>query len=172
MWTLPLDLTDPDHPKPGKAEPFLRAPFIEVDAAFSPDGRWMAYSSIETEQQNGDLFVRPFPGPGGKWRISTGGGKYPSWSRDGRQLFFLGGDDRIMVTDYTAHGDSFSADKPRVWSDQQVLRPVDFVRNLDLAPDGKRFAVFPRTTEEETKGDLHVTFLLNFEDELRRRVKP
>jgi len=167
MYTLPLDVSDPDHPKPGKPEPFLVTPAREVDSAFSPDGHWMAYASNESGVD--DVFVRPFPGPGGKWRISTGGGKYPTWSRNGRELFFLSADEHIMVTEYTAKGDSFSSGRPRVWSDRQVLRPT-FIRALDLHPDGKRFAVFERPAEEKASGNLHVTFLLNFTDELRRRV--
>ena len=74
-----------------------------------------------------------------------------------------------MVTDYTANGDSFSPGKPRVWSDQQIHRS-GFIRPLDLHPDGKRFAVFERPATENTNGNLHVTFLLNFTDELRRRA--
>ncbi len=166
-WTLPLDLSDPEHPKPGKPEPFLATAVRQVDATFSPDGKWMAYSSNESGVD--DIFVRPFPGSGGKWRISTGGGKFPTWSRTGRELFYLSlSDGRIMVANYTVQGDSFSATKPRVWSDRQVLLP-NFIRVLDLHPDGKRFAVFPRPEIEEAKGNLHVTFLLNFSDELRHR---
>jgi len=167
LYTLPLDVSDPDHPRPGKPEPFLVTPAREVDAAFSPDGHWMAYASNESGVD--DVFVRPFPGPGGKWRISTGGGKVPTWSRDGRELFFLGGDDHIMVTDYTANGESFNAGKPRVWSERKVLRP-GIIRVLDLHPDGKRFAVFERPEAEKAAGNLHVTFLLNFADELQRKV--
>ena len=166
-WTLPLDLSDPEHPKPGKPEPFLATAVRQVDATFSPDGKWMAYSSNESGAD--DIFVRPFPGSGGKWRISTGGGKFPTWSRTGRELFYLSlSDGRIMVANYTVQGDSFSATKLRVWSDRQVLLP-NFIRVLDLHPDGKRFAVFPRPEIEEAKGNLHVTFLLNFSDELRHR---
>jgi len=167
IWTLPLDLSDPEHPKPGKPEPFLTTAVRQVDATFSPDGKWMAYSSNESGVD--DIFVRPFPGAGGKWRVSTGGGKFPTWSRTGHELFYFSlSDGRIMVANYTVQGDSFNATKPRVWSDRQVLQP-NFIRVLDLHPDGKRFAVFPRPEIEEAKGSLHVTFLLNFSDELRRR---
>jgi Tol biopolymer transport system component len=167
IWTLPLDLSDPEHPKPGKPEPFLTTAVRQVDAAVSPDGKWMAYSSNESGVD--DMFVRPFPGPGGKWRVSTGGGKYPTWSRTGRELLYFSlSDGRIMVANYTVQGDSFIATKPRVWSDRQVLQP-NFIRVLDLHPDGKRFAVFPRPEIEAAKGNLHLTFLLNFSDELRRR---
>jgi len=167
IWTLPLDLSDPEHPKPGKPEPFLATAVRQVDAAFSPDGKWMAYSSNESGID--DIFVRPFPGPGGRWRVSPGGGKFPTWSRTGHELFYFSlSDGQIMVANYTVQGESFSATKPRVWSDRPVLMP-NFIRVLDLHPDGKRFAVFPRPEIVEAKGNLHVTFLLNFSDELRRR---
>ncbi len=74
------------------------------------------------------------------------------------------------MSTYTAKADSFTADRPRPWSNTQILEPGG-TRNLDLAPDGKRFAVFPRPeATSEQKGSVHVTVLLNFFDELRRRV--
>ena len=119
--------------------------------------------------------MRPFPGGApsgsGKLRISTGGGFHPIWSRDGRELFYESLDNRIMVSTYTARADSFAPDKPRPWSNTQILEPIPGQWNLDLAPDGKRFAVFPRPESTgEQKGSVHVTVLLNFFDELRRRV--
>ena len=168
LWKLPLDVSDPDHPKPGKPELFLRTPFNEQEPAFSPDDRWIAYTSNESGRF--EVYVRPFPGPGGKWQISTGGGLHPIWSRNGRELFYETLDNRIMVSTYTAKADSFAPDKPRPWSNTQILDPTG-VWNLDLAPDDKRFAVFarPEATAEE-KGSVHVTVLLNFFDEPRRRV--
>jgi serine/threonine-protein kinase len=118
------------------------------------------------------VYVRPFPGPGSGWQISTAGGGYPIWSHNGRELFFRGPDLRIMVAAYTVTGDAFVAGKPRVWSEQRLLDlgspPVP---TFDLAPDGKRFAVilYPDGTAEQ-KPVTQLTFLLNFFDELRRRV--
>jgi Tol biopolymer transport system component len=174
LWTLPLDVSNPDHPKPGKPELFLRTPFNERDAAFSQDGRWIAYSSNESGRF--EVYVRPFPGRAssgsGKWQISTGGGRSPIWSRNGGELFYKSLENRIMVATYTAKADSFAPDKPRTWSNTQILDPGPGVQwSLDLAPDGKRFAVFPRPDATgERKGSVHVTVLLNFFDELRRRV--
>ncbi len=168
LWTLPLDTSDPDHPKAGKPEPFLATPSDEMVPTFSPDGRWIAYRANETGTW--EVYVRPFPGGrGGKWQISNGGGLYGFWSNNGRELFYETADSRIMVMDYTVDGDSFVPGKPRVWSEKQIFNPGN--SNLALAPDGKRFAVFPLPEAAGTeKGSVHVVFLQNFLDELKRRI--
>jgi hypothetical protein len=173
LWTLPLDMSDPEHPKPGQPELFLRTPFDEQKPAFSPDGRWIAHTSSESGRN--EVYVRPFPGgtPSGfsKWQISTGGGQESVWSRNGRELFYETLDNRIMVSTYTAKADSLAADKPRLWSNTQIRNIAGAQWNLDLAPDGKRFAVIPRPeATDDQKGSVHVTVLINFFDELRRRV--
>lgn len=168
IWTLTLDLSDPDHPRPGKPELFLRTPADERDPAVSPDGRWIAYQSDESGRP--EVYVRPFPGPGGKWQISNAGGGLPVWSRASRELFFETLENRIMVTDYAPRDDLFNPGKPRLRFDQQ-LQDVNALLNYDVAPDGKRFAIFPEMKPTiEDKGSLHMAFLLNFFDELRRRV--
>jgi hypothetical protein len=73
-----------------------------------------------------------------------------------------------MVVDYTVDGASFVPGKPRLWSDKQLFFPG--VPNLDLAPDGKRFAVLALPDAEQAKGSVHVTMLFNFFDELKRRI--
>jgi dipeptidyl aminopeptidase/acylaminoacyl peptidase len=105
-------------------------------------------------------------------RFSTGGGLHPIWSRDGRELFYETQDNRIMAATYTAKGDSFAPDRPRLWSNTQIMDLFGTgISNLDLSPDGKRFAVIPKPeATAEQKGSVHVTVLLNFFDELRRRV--
>ena len=170
IWTTVLDMTDPDHPKAGKPEAFARTASNEMEPAFSPDGRWLAYASDESGSY--DVYVRPFPqaAGGGKWQISSGGGKAPVWSRKERSLFFENLDNRIMVAPYAVNGDSFLASKPRVWSDQELVSPTPYV-NFDLAPDGTRIVGLVRPQAAEgTRGSVHVTFLLNFLDELRRKV--
>jgi hypothetical protein len=168
IWTLPLDLSDPDHPKPGEPEPFLRTPRDESVPRFSPDGRWIVYRS--NESGNVEIYVRPFPAAGGgKWQISVGGGLYALWSSNGRELFYETPDYRIMVVDYKVEGASFVPGKPRVWSDKQLFYPGTM--NMDQAPDGKRFAVVvPVENAGPEKGSVHVVFLQNFFDELKRRI--
>jgi hypothetical protein len=74
-----------------------------------------------------------------------------------------------MVTDYELNNESFAGGKPRQWSDQR-LQDLGGLQNYDLAPDGKSFAIFPEQKAPEEQGSVRVTFLLNFFDELRRRV--
>ena len=170
-WTMPLDLADPEHPKPGKAEKFYGTPLVDSMPMFSPDGRWIAY--LSNEQGQFEVFVRPFPGPGGVWQISSGTGVYPVWSRDGKTLFFMSLGLRIMAVDYTTKGDTFVPGKPRPWSDVTLRQGAGTnFTPFDLAPDGKHFAIFPQIASEDEKGNLHVTFLLNFFDEIRRRSSP
>ncbi len=166
LWTLPMDLSDGDHPKPGKPELFLRTRFDELQPVFSPDGRWIAYTSDASGTT--EVYVQPFPGPGGKWQISTSGGLYPVWPRNGGELFYESVDNHIMVTDYIVKGDSFLPGKPRLWSQRQIFDSGSV--HMDAAPDGKRVVVFQAPETAENKGNVHVTVLLNFFDELRRRV--
>ena len=115
---LPIDGDDASGWKPGKATALLNTlntPFAEGEPMFSPDGRWIAYLSNESGLR--EVYVRPFPGPGGKSQISTGGGENPTWSRARQELFYGTTDRRIMVVPYTVAGDSFRAEKPRPWSD-------------------------------------------------------
>jgi serine/threonine-protein kinase len=171
IWTAPVE-GDPNRGtrvRLGKAELFHQTAYSEGAPAFSPDGRWLAYVSNETG--TGEVYVRPIPGPGSKWPISTGGGRFPIWSGKSCELFFLSPDRRIMVAGYTVKGDSFAVGKPQVWSQKRLLERPSSV--FDLAPDGKRFAIFlypDGTAEEEHKPTDSITVLLNFGDELQRLV--
>ncbi len=167
IFTLRLDLADPDHPRPGTPEPFLQTPADELLPAFSRDGRWIAYLSDESGGR--EIYVRPFPaGRGGKWQVSSGGGSYPFWSRDGKELFYENGNLQIMVVDFQTNADSFIPAKPRLWSEKQLFSPG--LMNLDLAPDGRRFAILDPAGASPETGSVHVTVLLNYFDELKRRV--
>ncbi len=150
----------------GKPEVFLATPDAEHMPAFSPDGRWLAYQS--SESGSFEVYVRPFPGPGGRWLVSAGGARYPLWSRDGRQLFYQTNDGRVMAVDYTAKGDSFAARTPRLWTAPR-LPFFPYGSTYDITPDGKRLAAIV-ADEVSEKLPTHLTFLLNFTDELRRKA--
>jgi serine/threonine-protein kinase len=168
LYILPIDLADPENPKPGTPQPFLRTAEDETEGMFSPSGRWLAY--VSNESGRAEIYVRPFPGPGGKWQVSVEGGDFPRWSRMSRQIFFENGDRRIMVAEYEEKGDTFTVTKPRLWGETRVAA-TGTIRNYDVMPDGKRIVAFSRSDNPEApKGSVRVTFLLNFFDELRRQI--
>ncbi len=125
---------------PGKPTVFLSTPAVEAGPMFSPDGRWITYVSTEAGGAS-DVYVRPFPGPGGGWRVSTAGGSYPRWSATTHELLFLAGTQgQIMAAPYAVVGDAFRAETPQIWSPTNVQGAS--IRNsaYDLHPDGKRVA--------------------------------
>lgn len=158
LYTLPLNWRDEAFAKPGIPEPSSDRS-EGTPAALSPDGKWFAYASGRSGIP--DVFVRPFLKGGGLWQISTGG-SMPVWSPKTRELFYQAKpDSRLMVTRYSVAGDSFSAERPHVWSET-------LVESFDVMPDGRRIVAFPAIQKEST----HAIFLLNYMADLRRRLPP
>lgn len=169
LWAAPVENVASGL-RMGAPEPFFQSSKgDERHPAFSPDGRWLAYTSDESGDYQ--VWVRPFPPnpSGGKWQVSHSGGMYPIWSANTGELFFRTEDNQVMVASYAVHGDSFVSETPREWSKTQLAN-IGPNANYDVAPDGKRIiAVLPAPAAEQ-KPQHHVVFLLNFFDELRRRV--
>ena len=93
----------------------------------------------------------------------------PTWSPNGRELFYRTTENRIMVVTYSVEGDSFRAGRPRLWSEGQFTdRGLN--QNFALHPNGKRFAVLKAPEDSEQTGPTHVNLILNWFDEVRRRV--
>ena len=134
---------------------------------FSPDGRWLAYMSNDSGAYQ--VYVEAFPHKGAKRQVSIDRGGYPAWSRSGNELFFwgLGRDGPLMVASYRTRGDAFVPDQPRVYSKKVV--GFGTTRSYDPAPDGKHIVALAAADTAEGPHD-RVIFLLNFFDELRRRV--
>src|SRR5262245_42080692 len=85
-------------------------PFAESNGQFSPDGRWVAYPTNESGRF--EIVVQPFPEPTGKWQVSTGGGTAPRWRADGRELYFIAPDGKLMAAPVAASGLTFQAGTP------------------------------------------------------------
>jgi serine/threonine-protein kinase len=159
LWVLDLES--------GEVEDYLATPFSESFAAFSPDGRWVAYQSDESGRT--EVYVRRFPTGGGKWQISDGGGAQPQWSADGRELFFRN-KEGIMVVPVDGTGSSFQADKPRPLFTGSFLGGVQGLSvqgysfpDYDSTRDGRRFILFP---QEDEGPEAHVTLVTRWFDDL------
>jgi len=164
IWTVPLEDRG-GQLRAGKPEQ-LKSNVYDLNPSLSPDGRWMAYQSNDSGKN--EVYVRAFPpassGQGGKWQISNGGGGWVFWPRNGHELVYRSGD-QIMSVSYMVKGNTFVADKPRVW----IAKLGGTM--WDLAPDGKSVLVTtPVESAAVPKQEHEVVFLENFFDELRRRV--
>ena len=149
-----------------KAEPFLRTPFIEGAPTFSPDGHWLAYVSNESGRP--EVYVQPYPGPGGKWQISTESGTEPAWNRNGRELFYRSGD-KMMALDVTIEP-NFSVGKPHLLFERHYFTS-DFPlvgTAYDISPDGQRFLMVKGV--EQATAVTQINVVLNWFEELKQKV--
>jgi len=143
--------------------PFLETPFAEIQSNFSPDGKWIAYGSDESGTV--EVYVRPFPGPGGRWQISIDGGHEPKWTADGRRIFFRSGRQLLAVEVDTREG--FRVSRPRVLLDG--LHPYSGTDQVyTLAPDGES-AIFVEPVDSGSSPE-RITVVVNWLDELSRRL--
>jgi serine/threonine-protein kinase len=170
VMILPLEGDEGRGWKAGQATAFVSSPARDRSPAFSPDGRWLAYSSNESGADQ--VYVRPFPGPGARVTVSSAGGNTSSWSRTRPEILFVApAVDYMflpMVARYRVEHGSFLIDKPRLWAERaSVIRELLGSRMYALHPDGLRLAIAP-PPEGETGPRSHVTFVLNLFDELRR----
>jgi len=157
LWVLRL--------KDGQAQPFLRTPFTESVPQFSPDGHRLAYISNESGRY--EVYVQPYPGPGGKWQVSTDGGTEPVWNPNGRELFYRDGSKMMSVEISTQTG--FTTGKPRMLFEGPYLPSPATTPNYDVSRDGQRFLMLKSSaTGEEAATQINVVF--NWCEEMKRRV--
>jgi hypothetical protein len=135
-WVLPL-FGD------RKAFPYLQGDFNEIAGKLSPNGRWLA--NVADESKRYEVYIHSFPTPVGKWQVSTNGGTNPIWSRDGKELFFIAADGKVMAVEVTESGGRFSPGAPKALFDAG-LPPVATFAEYDVAKDG-RF-LLPRPVDQ------------------------
>ena len=151
-------------------EPFLATPFSERGVSFSPDARWVAYVSDESGRD--EVYVRPYPGPGGQVIISTDGGEEVVWGSDGSELFYRNGDQVMVVKVNT--GQTFSAEAPA----QLFAAPYALDNaaggagnpNYDISPGGELFIFVEQDLPTGVEGVSQITVVLNWFEELKARV--
>ena len=130
MWVLPLF---------GDQKPFafLHTDFNERVAKFSPDGRWVAY--VSDESGTNQVYVQGFPASAGKWQVSTNGGYYAAWKRDGKELFYVSSDKKIMAVDVNGEGTSFTYGQPRALFDLRIPSFNSPQAQFAVTADGQKF---------------------------------
>ncbi len=156
IWVLPLT---PDAAG-GKPFPYLQTPSIETEARFSPDGKWVAY--VSDDSQRDEVYVAPFPGPGGKRQISTAGGNFPRWREDGRELFYMGLNGvSLMTAEVSVKGGSIEVGAVR------SLGIPTFTGGYlyDVSADGQRFLL---AAAPEQKSSAPLTLVYNWTMLLKR----
>jgi Tol biopolymer transport system component len=134
----------------GDPIPFATTEFNELQAAFSPDVKWLAY--VSTESGRAEVYVAPFPGPGRKWQISTGGGFWPRWRGDGRELFFQTQNNRMMAVEIDYIRGSIAI------GGERELFSLASSSDFDVSADGQRFLV----VREEGQVNEPLTLILNW----------
>jgi serine/threonine-protein kinase len=144
-----------------KVQAFLQSTFNQSYPRFSPDGHWVVYTSNESGRD--EIYVQPYPGPGGKWLISAEGGSYPLWARSGHEIFFRN-DDKLMVIPVETQP-AFKAGTSRM-----LFRGGNYVmlQNYDVAPDGQHFLMIKE--KEAPASSKEVSIVLHWTDELKRIV--
>ncbi len=155
-----------------KAVPFSPSPFVQSVGRVSPDGRWIAYQSNESGPFQ--IYIQSFPSAaGGKWQVSAGGGVYPRWSRDGRELFYLAADGQLMAVPVRITGARSDLvpdlGTPKPLFDARLVggssTAVGFRAQYDVAPDGQRFLV----NLETGSSDSPITVVVNWQSGLAAR---
>ena len=117
----------------------------EMTARLSPDGRWLAYVSLESGRS--EIVVRSFPASGYRRQVSAGGGTQPVWRGDGRELFYASPDGKIMAAEVrTAPG--FEVGAPKALFQSRILPLVEARNNFDVTQDGQRFLINSRRAED------------------------
>jgi Tol biopolymer transport system component len=135
ILVLPLDGNGPAQPRP-----FLQTEFNEEGGKFSPDGKWVAYQSDESGRP--EVYVLPYPGPGGKRQISSGGGIQVRWRRDGRELFYVTPAGQLMGVEVSVRNGSFEVGQvKRLLGDIRLFAPFNRAPSYDVSTDGQKFIV-------------------------------
>ncbi len=155
LWALPLA---------GDRQPamFWQTRFSERDGRFSPDGRWIAYSS--DDQGRPEVYVQPFPASGGKWQISTSGGVQPWWRSDGKELYYLSNDGKLMAVE-APPGGGFEAGAPRALFDLAPARALGGASSYAVTAAGERFLF---VTAREEAASLQFTVVTNWAAEAKK----
>jgi len=144
-----------------KPVPYLHTKFAELGGRYSPDGKWIVYSSDESGKE--EVYVRPFPESGGKLLVSTSGGSFPTWRRDGKEIFYLGASRELMAAKVTGNGSTLAIDtaRPLFQMPSESFFPS---YDLDQSADRERFLIVSSASQ---KSPLPIAVVINWDAGLK-----
>lgn len=148
--------------KAGTSRPLLEAKFSQLGARLSPDGRWLAYESDESGAR--EIFVRSFPEAAERRQVSLRGGTQPRWRGDGRELYYVSPDRKLMAVSIRTTG-QFEAETPRALFQTRIVPLVEARNHYDVTADGQRFVVNSRPPGD---GALPIIVLAGWAPESKR----
>ena len=122
-----------------KPFPFLQSTSNEDHGRFSPDGHFIAYSSDESGRY--EVYVQTFPVSGGKWLVSRDGGAQPHWRADGKEIFFIAPDRKMMAADVKLEGSTFEGGVPKALFQTQIISYPNPRNGYEVSADGQRFVI-------------------------------
>ena len=162
LWMLPVQ----GDRKPYRFDVLNQSPAqflsFQTIARFSPDGKWLAYSSAESGKWQ--VYVSPFPGPGGKWQVSGDGGWFPQWRRDSKELFYVSPDNKIMSAMVSTNGSSFIVGTVKTLFQTRPYFGLFTANLFDVTADGQRFIV----PYEQGQTDRALTLIANWPAALKK----
>lgn len=153
LWVLPMT-------GDRKPFPFSQTEFNEALCTFSPDGKWVAFESDDSGKS--DIYIAPFPGPGGKRQVSASGGSQPKWRRDGMEIYFLAPDSKLLVAEVSGRGETLEIGQVRVLFQTQATGPGS---QYAVTGDGQRFLV---NSSVDQRAATPLTLVQNWTANLRR----
>ena len=158
IWVLPMT---------GDRKPFplVMTEFSEINATFSPDMKWVAYQSNESGRD--EVYVRPFPGPGAKWQVSTNGGSIPRWKKNGKEIFYQAGG-KITVAEVNGSGSNFQVGAVREYFDPSNVGGINVGNGTlkDMSADGQSILL---TISRGTLATAPLTLVVNWTGEFRKK---
>jgi len=154
----------------GEVEPFLTTQYVEYGPTFSPDGKWLAYGN--NESGDWEVYVRPIDGGKGKWQISSGGGTYPRWSRDGKEIFMGWQNGTIRAVSVETGEGQLRASRPRELFSGSYADLTSDNLMYEVTPDGRRFLLFRGQAAGSSSGHEHVSLVSDWFSELNETFSP
>jgi hypothetical protein len=149
--------------------PYLQTEFNVIQARFSPDSRWVAYTSDESGKR--EVYVSPFPAaPGVKWRVSEGGGDQPRWRpRDSKELFYISPDHKVMSVEISTASGAVQRGSPKALFTVPIFGgPTLITTRYDVTADGQKFLINSVPTETASAASSPITVVLNWQAGLKK----